>query len=196
MRDPIDAQSLDVLFREARSHNGWQDEVVSDDLLTALAELAECGPTSVNSLPMRLVLLKSNEAKARIKPCLQEGNVEKTMSAPVVAIVAYDLKFWEYSDRLFPAMDIASWYKDDPDAAQTAAFRNSSLQGAYLILAARALGLDCAPMSGFDEDKLNAEFFPDGRFEANFIMGLGVGDPSKLHPKGPRLDFDEFAQIL
>lgn len=196
MRTPINEASLSILFRDARSHNGWLNEPINDDKLQAIAELAVSGPTSVNCQPMRLFFLKSDEAKQRLKPALQDSNVDKSMTAPVVAIVAHDLKFWEKSNALFPAYDISKWYENDPEAAAEAAFRNSSLQGAYLILAARALGLDCGPMSGFDADKVNAEFFPDGQCQVNFLLALGIGDPEKLHPKNDRLDYADFTEVL
>ncbi|MEJ2345919.1 MAG: malonic semialdehyde reductase [Gammaproteobacteria bacterium] len=188
--------ALDTLFRQARSHNGWLERPVSDDQLRQIYELMKMGPTSANSCPARLLFVKSADAKARLKPCLAPGNVEKSMTAPVVAIVAMDLEFHEQLPRLFPHTDARSWYLGKPEKILDTAFRNSSLQGAYLILAARSLGLDAGPMSGFDADKLNAEFFPDGKVKANFICAIGYGDASKLFPRHPRLAFDEACRIL
>lgn len=188
--------ALDTLFRQARSHNGWLDRPVSDNQLRQIYELMKMGPTSANSSPARLLFVKSDEAKARLKPCLAPGNVEKSMTAPVVAIVGMDLEFHEQLPRLFPHTDARSWYVGKPEKIVDTAFRNSSLQGAYLILAVRSMGLDAGPMSGFDPDKLNAEFFPDGKVRVNFICAIGYGDPSKLFPRHPRLEFDEACRIL
>jgi 3-hydroxypropanoate dehydrogenase len=154
------------------------------------------GPTAANSCPARIVFVKSDEAKARLKPCLAPGNVDKSMSAPVVAIIGMDLEFYEHLGKLFPHTDARSWYVDKPDKILDSAFRNSTLQGAYFILAVRSIGLDAGPMSGFDADKINAEFFPDGTVKVNFICALGHGDPEKLFPRHPRLDFDEACQVL
>jgi 3-hydroxypropanoate dehydrogenase len=188
--------ALDTLFRQARSHNGWLDRPVSDDQLRQIYELMKMGPTSANSCPARLLFVKSDEAKARLKPCLAPGNVEKSMTAPVVAIIGMDLEFYEQLPRLFPHTDARSWYVGKPEKILDTAFRNSSLQGAYLILAARSLGLDAGPMSGFDADKLNAEFFPGGKVKANFICAIGYGDGSKLFPRHPRLAFAEACRVL
>ncbi len=188
--------SLDVLFRQARSHNAWQDTPVSDDLLKQLYDLLKMGPTSANSCPARFVFIKSAEAKEKLKACLDEGNVKKSMTAPVVAIVGMDLEFYEKLSKLFPHTDARSWFIGKPEKVQQTAFRNSSLQGAYLIMAARSLGLDCGPMSGFDNTKLDAAFFPDGKVKSNFICAIGYGDPAGLYPRGPRLDFNEAAEIV
>jgi 3-hydroxypropanoate dehydrogenase len=196
MAEPVSEQCLDTVFRNARSFNAWQDRPVSDEQIEALYELLKWGPTSANSSPARFVFVKSDEAKARLKPCLAEGNVDKSMTAPVVAIVAMDMEFYEQLPKLFPHTDARSWYVGKPDKIQVTAMRNSSLQGAYLIMAARSLGLDCGPMSGFDGDKLDEVFFPDGKVKSNFICALGYGDASQLHPRGPRLDFDEACEIL
>lgn len=195
MNHTLDDVALDTLFREARSFSHWLDRPVSDDQLHALYELMKWGPTSANSSPARIVFVKSAEAKARLKPCLAEGNVAKSMSAPVVAIIAMDMEFYEHLPTLFPHTDARAWFVGNPEAIHTAAFRDSSLQGAYLILAARSLGLDCGPMSGFDAEKLNAAFFPDGRFKVNFICAIGYGDTSRLYPRGPRLAFEEVCRI-
>jgi len=191
----LDDEALDTLFRDARSFSYWLDKPVSDEQLHALYELMKWGPTAANCNPARLVFVKSPEAKARLAPCLSEGNVAKSMSAPVVAIVAMDMEFYEQLPRLFPHTDARSWYAGKPEAIRSAAFRNSSLQGAYLIMAARSLGLDCGPMSGFDAQKLDATFFPDRPWQSNFICALGYGDVSRLYPRGPRLAFDEACRI-
>ena len=196
MADVLDDKALDQLFREARTHNGWLPKPVPDDLLRKLYDLAKMGPTSANCFPARLVFVKSADAKARLKPTLSPNNVEKTMAAPVTVIVAYDLEFYEKLPRLFPHTDARSWFVGNPKLIEATAFRNGSLQGAYLILAARALGLDCGPMSGFDNAKLDAEFFPDGKVKSNFLLNLGYGDPSKVRPRGPRLTFDEACKIV
>lgn len=196
MSDTLDAAALDQLFREARSQNAWQGRDVSESRLHELYELFKWGPTAANGCPARLLFVKSDAAKQRLKPCLSEGNVDKSMTAPVVCVIAYDLEFFEKLPKLFPHTDARSWYVDSPAAAEKAAFRNGTLQGAYLIMAARALGLDCGPMSGFDADKLNEEFFPDGKWKANFLCGLGYGDPAGVFPRLPRLDFDEAAKIV
>lgn len=192
---PLSDAALDQLFREARSFNAWQDKAVSDEQLHQLYELMKWGPTAANSCPARIVFVKSDEAKARLEPCLAEGNVEKSMSAPVVAIVGMDMEFYEKLPILFPHTDARSWFAGKPDKIELNALRNSSLQGAYLILAARSLGLDCGPMSGFDYPKLEQTFFPDGKVKANFICALGYGSKEKLYPRGPRLDFDEVCRI-
>lgn len=195
MNEPLNDAALDTLFRTARSFSGWLDKPVSDEQLHAIYELMKWGPTSANSSPARVVFVKSAAAKARLEPCLDAGNVAKSMSAPVVAIVAMDLEFYEHLPTLFPHTDARSWFVGKPEAIRNTAFRNSSLQGAYLIMAARSLGLDCGPMSGFDAEKLNAAFFPDGRWQANFICAIGYGDTSRLYPRGPRLAFDKCCRI-
>jgi 3-hydroxypropanoate dehydrogenase len=196
MAQPLDDQVFDQLFRDARTHNAWQEREVSDEQLQQLYDLVKMGPTAMNGLPARLVFVKSQEAKERMAPALSPGNLEKTLVAPVTVIVAYDTRFFEHLPTLFPAYDARPMYEADPAAAEKAAFRNGTLQGGYLILAARGLGLDVGPMSGFDADKLNAEFFPDGRFKANFLANLGYGDEKGLYPRGPRLEFDQACQIL
>lgn len=189
--------ALDRLFRQARTHRSWRDEPVADAMLRELYELLRFAPTSANSSPGRFVFLRSREAKERLRPALVSGNVDKTMSAPVTAIVAYDLHFHEHVSRLFPdGAGMRALYDRDPGFAEETARRNSSLQGGYMILAARALGLDCGPMSGVDTAKVDAEFFPDGRLRTNFLCNLGHGDASKLRPRGPRLEFDEACLLL
>jgi 3-hydroxypropanoate dehydrogenase len=193
------AESLDLMFRQARTHSVWLPKPVSDDLLRSAYELAKLGPTSANTMPMRIVFVKSNEAKERLKPAMAEGNRDKTMAAPVTAIFAYDLRFFEHIPRLFPQNPGFKDMFTKPEAAEftkTHAFRNATLQSAYFILAARAVGLDCGPMSGFDNAKVDAAFFPEGRFKSNFLMNIGYGDRSKLHPRLPRLDFDEVCKIV
>ncbi|HEY0525649.1 MAG TPA: malonic semialdehyde reductase [Stellaceae bacterium] len=189
-------EGLDILFREARTHNGWLDKPVSDTLLQAIFELAKMGPTSANCSPMRVVFVKSREAKERLRPALSAGNMEKTMTAPVTAVLAYDLEFYEHLPKLFPQTDARPWFTGKPELIQATAFRNGSLQGAYFITAARALGLDCGPMSGFDNAKVDAEFFPDGKVKSNFLCNVGYGDPSKLFPRNPRFAFEEVCRIV
>ena len=187
---------MDLIFREARTHRVWQPGMVSDELLAAAYELAKLGPTSSNCCPMRVVFVKSKEAKTCLRPCLDEGNVDKTMAAPATAIIAYDSRFYEWMPKLAPHADLRSIFAADPELARVTALRNGTLQGAYLIIAARAVGLDCGPMSGFDNAKLDAAFFPDGRFKSNFLCNLGYGDPAKLRPRQPRLSFDDACEIV
>lgn len=188
---------LNQLFREARSHNGWQDRDVTDQQLHEIYDLMKMGPTSVNSCPARIVFIKSQEAKLRLKACLNEGNVTKSMTAPVVALIGMDLEFYTKLNKLWPhAPDAPSWYIGKPDKIRENVYRNSTLQGAYLIMAVRSLGLDAGPMSGFNFDKMDETFFPDGKVKSNFICAIGYGDDSKLYPRGPRLDFDEACQII
>ncbi len=187
---------LDLIFREARTQNAWTDRPVGEVLLEAVYDLAKWGPTSANCSPMRVVFVVGKEAKERLRPCLIPGNVDKTMAAPATAIVAYDTRFYEHLPMLFPHTDAKSWFEGNDALIEETAFRNSSLQGAYLIIAARALGLDCGPMSGFDAAKLNAEFFPDGRFKSNFLCNIGHGDSQGLFPRSPRFTFDDVCKIL
>ncbi|MCS6777302.1 MAG: malonic semialdehyde reductase [Chloroherpetonaceae bacterium] len=196
MPDRLDDAALDLLFREARTHTHWLPRPVSVELLREVYNLARMGPTSANLAPARFVFLTTDTAKARLLPALAPGNVEKSRTAPVVVIIAYDTEFYENAPRLFPHTDARSWFAGKPELIQETAFRNGTLQGAYFILAARALGLDCGPMSGFDAEKVNAEFFPDGRWKVNFLCNLGYGDHSRLHPRNPRLDFEEACQVL
>ena len=193
---PLPKELLARLFTEARTHNGWRDVEVPDALLREAADLSKWGPTSANCSPQRIVFVRSPEAKARLAPALAPGNLEKTMAAPATAILAYDLAFHEHLPRLFPAADARSWFVGNAPLIEETAFRNGTLQGAYFLLALRALGLDAGPMSGFDRAKVDAEFFPDSLVKSNFLVNIGHGDPAKLHPRGPRLDFDEFARIL
>jgi len=191
----IDARALDVLFREARTHNGWQDKPVPESLLHELFDLAKMAPTSANCSPMRVVFVTTPAGKARLAPALAPGNLDKTMAAPVTAIIAQDTLFYEHLPTLFPHADAKSWFVGNDALIQGTMVRNATLQGAYLMLAARAVGLDCGPMSGFDPAKVNAEFFPDGRFQANFLCNLGYGDPAKLFPRSPRFAFEDVCTI-
>lgn len=191
----LDANALDTLFRNARTFNGWQEKDVPDSLLREVYDLFKFGPTAANCSPARVVFVKSKEAKEKLKPTLAPGNVEKTMAAPVTAIIGMDMEFYEHLPTLFPHTDAKSWYVGNDDLIKETAFRNSSLQGAYLMLAARALGLDCGPMSGFDAGKIEEAFFAGTKIKANFICNLGYGDPESLHPRSPRLTFDQAAEI-
>lgn len=192
----INDEALDRIFRAARTHNAWQDKPVSPALLMALYDLMRIGPTSANSSPARIVFVTSQEAKVRLKPHLSAGNVEKAMAAPVTAILAYDLKFAEHLPKLMPAKPQMKDAFADPKRAELSALRNGSLQGGYFIIAARALGLDCGPMSGFDNDGVDREFFPDGIVKSNFLCNLGYGAPEDLLSRNPRLAFDEACQIV
>jgi nitroreductase len=188
--------SLDQLFLQARTFSAWQDRAVSDETLHRLHDLLKWGPTGANCCPMRVVFVNSADAKERLRPCLSPGNVDKTMGAPVTAIVGTDMEFYERLPALFPHADARSWYANNPPLAESTAVLNSSLQGAYLIMAARALGLDCGPMAGFDKDKVNAAFFAGTAVRANFLCNIGFGDPSKLHPRLPRLSFGDACSIV
>ena len=192
----ISAESLDQLFREARTHWVWRPEPVPIELLKEAYSLAALAPTSANSSPARFVFITTPEAKARLLPAMAPGNVEKTKTAPVTVIIAYDIEFHERLPQLFPARDMRSVFAGNAALIQETAFRNGTLQGGYFILAARALGLDCGPMSGFDQQKVNAEFFPDGKWKANFLCNVGYGDSSKLFPRNPRLKFEEACRVL
>jgi len=187
---------MDLILRNARTHNAWTDKPVSEVTLRALYDLMRNGPTSANGSPARLLFLTTEEAKLRLKPALSEGNMAKTLAAPVTVIVAHDLKFYELMPKLFPhEPDAKNWFKA-PEVAQVTAFRNGTLQGAYMMIAARAVGLDCGPMSGFDNAILDQEFFPDGQVKSNFLCNLGYGDPEGLFPRSPRLEFEEACEIL
>ncbi len=188
----IDAAGLDLLFREARSHNKWKDEPVSDETIQALYDILKFGPTSANSSPARFVFVRTKEGKERLAPALSSGNMAKTMAAPVTAIVAYDPKFFEKLPKLFPHnLDAANWFTSNDSLAATTAFRNGTLQGAYLMIAARSLGLDIGGMSGFDNAKVDAEFFAYSGWRSNFLVNIGHGDPEGVLAPSPRLDFDE-----
>jgi 3-hydroxypropanoate dehydrogenase len=211
MNEALNDAALDQLFRKARTHSAWLDKPVSDDILKQLYEVMKWGPTSANSSPARFVFIRSPEAKERLRPTLAPGNVDKTMAAPVTAIIAYDLLFFEKLPKLFPhAPAMRDLFAGNPQLVEATAKRNSSLQGAYLIIAARALGLDCGPMSGFDNAKLDEEFFgageecegceqeffPSGHVKSNFLCNLGYGDATTLFPRGPRLEFAEACSLL
>jgi len=192
----VSDEALDIVLRNARSYSDYKPQPVADDTLRALYDLMKWGPTTANSQPQRIVFVRSAEAKERLKPALSSSNVKKTLSAPVVAILAYDIRFYEHLPRLYANPQARSWYETTPEAIRTTALRNSSLQGAYFMIAARALGLDCGPMSGFSNDKVDAEFFPDGRFKSNFLCCLGYGDGSNLDPRYDRFAFDEVCTIV
>jgi 3-hydroxypropanoate dehydrogenase len=196
IKTPISQEALDQLFCEARTHSTWLPEPVPVELLRKAYELARLGPTSANGSPARFVFLTTPGARTGLRSALAPGNVDKTMAAPVTVIIAWDTEFHEHLPRLFPHADMRSYFVGNKPLIEENAFRNSSLQAAYFILAARALGLDCGPMSGFDTDKLNAAFFPDGKWKVNLLCNLGYGDPSKLHPRNPRLNFEEASVIL
>lgn len=205
----LNDDALDLLFRNARTHGEWLDKPVPDDILRRLYDLMKWAPTSANSSPARILFLRSPGSRQRLLPALSPGNIEKTMRAPVTAIIGYDTRFYEQLPRLFPHADARSWFTGNPELAESMAQRNSALQGAYFIIAARALGLDCGPMSGFDQAKVNQEFFPTkresdhehedlpiGRIRSNFLINLGYGDTGKVKPRNPRLAFDEACRII
>jgi 3-hydroxypropanoate dehydrogenase len=211
MGQTLDETALDALFREARSYTKWRARPVTDQTVRDLYDLLKWAPTSANAAPARFAFLRSQEAKERLRPALAPLNVEKTMTAPVTVIVAYDLRFYEQLPTLFPQNpEMAKFFESNPDVVETTAKRNSSLQGAYMIMAARALGLDCGPMSGFDHAKVDEEFFaagkpcfgcdqeffPEGHVKTNFLCNLGYGDPSALHPRLPRLPFSQACSLL
>ena len=187
---------MDQLFYKARTQNGWQDAGVETDILHKLWEIAALGPTSANCEPGRFVFLTSTEAKERLKPHLSRSNVEKTMTAPAVVLAAYDTEFYEKLPELFPHGDARSWFTSSPELAQETAFRNGTLQAAYMLMAARAIGLDVGAMSGFDADGVNEEFFADSTWRINFIMNVGRGDPGKVWDRLPRLAFDDACKVL
>ena len=211
MSNVLNDEGLDLLFRSARTHSAWLDKPVSDEMLYRIYNLMKWGPTSANCCPARFVFLRSKQAKERLRPALSPGNVEKTMLAPVTAIVAYDLRFYEKLPKLFPHNPgMRDYFANTPDLVDATARRNGTLQGAYFMLAARAVGLDCGPMSGFDNAKVDEEFFgagqpteeseqeffPEGHLKSNFLCNLGYGDPPKLPPRNPRLEFDEACALL
>ncbi len=194
---PLDSSALDQLFLTARTYNAWQDKPVPDELLRRLYNTFSMGPTAANSTPARIVFVKSRAAKEKLAPALMEGNRAKTMAAPVTAIIGYDLRFYEKLEKLFPnAPGARSWFDKDEQIAHTNAFRNGSLQGGYLIIAARALGLDCGPMGGFDNEMVDKSFFAGTNVKSNFLCNLGYGDPKGVYPRNPRLDFDEACRII
>jgi 3-hydroxypropanoate dehydrogenase len=193
----VDDRALDAIFRTARTQNGWLDKPVSDDALRAIYDLMKMGPTSANTCPARIVFLRTPEAKARLLPALSPGNVDKTRAAPVTAIIGHDTRFFELLPKLFPHRpEMADNYRNNARLAEVTGFRNGTLQGAYFMVAARSLGLDVGGMSGFDNAKVDAEFFPDGRVKSNFLCNVGHGDPSKVMARLPRLDFAEACTVL
>lgn len=197
MPSVIPQSALDQLFDAARTHNAWQERPVSDELLTRIYNSMRMGPTSGNCCPARIVFVKSKEAKEKLKPALSAGNMAKTMAAPVVAIIGYDMHFYEKMPFLFPHdLTARSWFDKDEQTTFTNAFRNGTLQGAYLMLAARAYGLDCGPMSGFDNTMVDQLFFAGTAVKSNFLCSLGYGDPTNMFPRSPRLAFDEACSIL
>lgn len=196
MSDKIAESALDQLFRDARTHNGWTGEPVGEDLLRQLWDLVKMAPTSANCSPARLVFVTSDAAKEKLKPCLMDGNVAKTMAAPVTAIIGQDMEFYEKLPDLFPHTDARSWFAGNDDLIAETAFRNATLQGGYLIMAARALGLDCGPMSGFDTAKVDAAFFAGTKVTANFLCNIGYGTEEGLFPRAPRLAFDDACRVI
>jgi nitroreductase len=193
----LSKEALDQIFVQARTHNVWLDRPVSDEKLHEIYDLMKWGPTSANASPLRIVFVKSPEAKAKLLATVSEGNYEKVKAAPVTAILAQDLEFYDKLNKLFPHNpDARSWFAGNDPVIKATAFRNSSLQAAYFIIAARSLGLDCGPMSGFDAEKLDAAFFSGTSWKSNLICSLGYGDHTKLYPRAPRLDFDEACKII
>lgn len=195
MTAPLSHEALSQLFLDARSHNAWLDKDVPDAVLERIVDILKMGPTSANCSPARIVFVRSAAAKEQLKPLLSEGNVEKTMTAPVCAIIGHDLAFYEHLPRLFPHTDARGWFAGQEQKIRDTAFRNATLQGAYLMLAARALGLDVGPMSGFDHAGVDAAFFSGTTVKSNFLCNLGYGDPKGLFPRSPRFGFAEMARI-
>lgn len=195
MTQAMDDAALDVIFRDARTHSVWQDRPVGEEVLRAAWDLARMGPTSANCQPARIVFVVSAEAKEKLRPALTPTNVDKTMSAPATAIIAYDLAFYDLLPELYPQADARSWFVGNEALIASTAFRNGSLQGGYFILAARALGLDCGPMSGFDNAAVDAAFFAGTQVCSNFLCNLGYGDPAKRRVRNKRLSFDEACRI-
>jgi len=188
--------ALDTLFRKARSHNGWLDQDISEEQINQIYELMKFGPTAANTCPARITFIQSDNAKERLKPHLDEGNVEKAMSAPAVAIISYDTEFYEKLDYLFPHTDAKSWYEGKPDKIASVGSMNATLQGAYFMIAARSVGLDCGPMGGFNAEMLDQEFFPDGKTRSIFLCCIGHGDSTQIFSRSPRLSFDEACEII
>lgn len=195
--EAVSQNTLDQIFNHARTHNGWSNKPVSDEILRKLYNLAKYPPTSFNCQPARYIFVKSQAAKEKLRPCLMEGNAEKTMAAPVTVIVAYDTKFYDHLPRLFPQFDAKPIFANNPAIAEATQFRNSSLSGAYFMLAVRALGLDCGAMSGFDNAAVDQAFMAGISWKSNFLINLGYeGDPGKVYPRNPRLDFAEACQVV
>ncbi len=196
MTGALNQDTLDQLFVEARTHNGWQSKPVPDDLLRQIWDLTKMGPTSANCSPARIVFVGSQEAKERLKPCLMEGNVEKTIPAPVTAIIGNDMKFYDRLPELFPHTDARAWFEGNDDLIQATAFRNATLQGAYFMLAARALGLDTGAMSGYDEAAVDEAFFAGTSIKSNFLCNIGFGNGEDMFPRSPRLNFDDACSVV
>jgi 3-hydroxypropanoate dehydrogenase len=192
----LEDDALDLLFREARTHNGWSDKPVTDEQIQLLYQLTICGPTTANSQPSRFIFCRTPEAKERLLPCLAPGNVEKTRAAPVTVIIGYDSSFWEHLPRMFPHKDMTGMYRNNASFVEVNGLRNSSLQGAYLIVAARAMGLDIGAMSGFNHDAIDEEFFSGTTIKSNFLCNIGYGDTKALYNKLPRFDFDEICEVI
>lgn len=195
MKGKLDDASLDLIFRKARTYNGFQPTAVAQSLLREVYDLAKWGPTSANTTPARFLFIVSPEAKAKLAPAMSEGNRAKTMTAPVNLVIGYDTKFYELLPELYPREEARSWFEGKPNV-ETVALRNSALQGAYFMIAARSLGLDCGPMSGFDADLVNKTFWPDGRIKANFMCNIGIGDEARVYPRSPRLPFERACEVV
>ncbi|MGE3475488.1 MAG: malonic semialdehyde reductase [Rhodospirillaceae bacterium] len=191
----LDDEALDLLFRKARTHNGFAPTAIAESLLREVYDLAKWGPTSANSTPARFLFIVSPEAKAKLAPAMSAGNRAKTLAAPVTLVIGYDTKFYELLPELYPREEARGWFENKPDV-ETVALRNSALQGAYFMIAARSLGLDCGPMSGFDAALVNKTFWPDGRIKANFMCNIGYGDPARVYPRSPRLPFERACEVL
>ncbi|MBW5290799.1 MAG: reductase RutE [Candidatus Ruthia sp. Asou_11_S2] len=192
----LDKDTLDTLFRHARSHNGWLKQDISETQIHQIYELMKFAPTAANNCPVRITFVKSDDAKQRLKLHLDEGNIDKSMSAPAVAIISYDIEFYDKLPLLFPHTDAKSWYQGKPEKIKSAGEMNATLQGAYFIMATRAVGLDCGPMGGFNNETLDNEFFPNGKTKSIFLCGIGYGDHNKIFPRSPRLNFDEACEII
>lgn len=192
----INDEALDLIFREARTRNGWETRVVTTTLMQAAYDLTKWGPTSANCSPARFVFVTSDEGKGRLRPHLSEGNAKKTMAAPCCVIIGHDLSFHDHLPKLFPHDDAKSWFEGNDALIEETAFRNGALQGAYFMIAARALGLDCGPMSGFDKTGVDKEFFAGSNIKSNFLCNIGYGTDENLFPRSPRFDFDEICKIV
>jgi len=195
-RGNVDNTGLDLIFNKARTQNSWHPQTVSEELLRRVYDLTKMGPTSANCSPARFIFVVSKEGKEKLKPAVGAGNLEKTMAAPITAIIGYDTKFYDLLPELFPHADARSWFAGNDAVAQETAFRNGTLQGAYLMIAARSLGLDAGPMSGFDQGAVNAAFWPDGQVKANFLCNIGYGDDKLVFDRSPRLPFERACQII
>jgi 3-hydroxypropanoate dehydrogenase len=195
MRGKLDDDALDLIFRKARTHNGFQPTAVAEALLREVYDLAKWGPTSANSTPARFLFIVSSEAKAKLAPAMSGGNRAKTLAAPVNLVIGYDTRFYELLPELYPREEARSWYEGKADV-ETVALRNSALQGAYFMIAARSLGLDCGPMSGFDAALVNRTFWPEGRIKANFMCNIGYGDETRIYPRSPRLPFERACEVV